>query len=216
MSRVLYVIECAHNRAYVGSTCKDPYVRFEEHAAGDGAEWTKEFQPLRLSHVTRVQGNEAKSQEDTLTKRLMSERGINAVRGGSYVNLELTEEQICALERELAHQRNACLECGGNDHFARQCPNVSTGRARGGSMFSERSRWQDQRAQAHSTHGAKRPVCGRCGWPGHTIYGCYARRDVKGRHLPDEGNKECFRCGRTGHFVRDCFATRHVDGTPLD
>jgi hypothetical protein len=51
----------------------------------------------------------------------MSERGIDVVRGDSYVKLELSEQQVHTLQTELAHHMNACFHCGKTSHYASDC-----------------------------------------------------------------------------------------------
>lgn len=176
----LYVIECAGGRAYVGTTSKDPRDRLKEHVAGAAAEWTRAFRPLRLTQVTPVESDDAKLQEDMHVKRMMSERGIHAVRGGSYVSPQLSDEQVHMLMTELAHHRNACFDCGRKDHYASNCPEKRMGFRldRSAASSSKRGRHQYQRAHDH-----REPACYRCGRPGHFIRDCFAVRHVDGTPL---------------------------------
>jgi hypothetical protein len=51
----------------------------------------------------------------------MLEHGIDNVRGGSYSNVNLTEQQRDSLTKELRTAQNACFKCGRKGHFAKDC-----------------------------------------------------------------------------------------------
>lgn len=52
----------------------------------------------------------------------MDKYGINNVRGGSYSRLELTQEEINVLQKELWGANDLCFLCG-QQHFIKDCPN---------------------------------------------------------------------------------------------
>jgi hypothetical protein len=125
----IYVLECEHGCYYVGKTKKNPSERLEEHRSGKGAAWTCLHKPLsgrgfyRPPRLVRV-GNEdsAGLDEDMETKLMMKEHGIEFVRGGSHMQPILAAEVTRMLKRELNHDANGCLHCGGKDHFVKDCP----------------------------------------------------------------------------------------------
>lgn len=149
----------------MGTTTKDLHNRFKEHVAGTAAEWTRAFRPLRLTKVAPLQNEDAKLQEDMHVKRLMSERGIDAVRGGSYVAPELSKQQVHILMAELAHHRNACVNCGQRDQYASHCPQTKMGTRvnRSAAPRSKRSRQRYQHAHNHPRNEPWAPVFYRCG-----------------------------------------------------
>jgi hypothetical protein len=52
----------------------------------------------------------------------MAVHGIDNVRGGSYVTLDLTDEQKKFLKREIWGAQDRCARCGDASHFIRSCP----------------------------------------------------------------------------------------------
>ena len=51
----------------------------------------------------------------------MSIYGIENVRGGSYVEIELSEFHIDALKMEIWAAKDLCTQCGRNGHFVKDC-----------------------------------------------------------------------------------------------
>lgn len=87
----LYVLELEDGCYYVGLT-SDLEHRFNQHVAGDGADWTKLHRPRRLLHSictgTR-DAREAVKIEDAVTVALMQQHSIEKVRGGCYAYADL-------------------------------------------------------------------------------------------------------------------------------
>ena len=59
--------------------------------------------------------------EDKITKEYMAKYGIENVRGGSYVEIELSELQTEALKIELWQAKDLCTQCGRKGHFVKDC-----------------------------------------------------------------------------------------------
>ncbi|WP_080411132.1 GIY-YIG nuclease family protein [Burkholderia ubonensis] len=82
----LYVLELEEGRFYVGLS-DDLDRRWEEHKSGAGAEWTKRYRPLRRIFTINTgtqDTHRAEAMEDEATITLMSEHGIERVRGGHF------------------------------------------------------------------------------------------------------------------------------------
>jgi hypothetical protein len=103
MTQRVYVLELRNSKYYVGKTVKDPQVRFDEHAQGNGAAWTRIHKPIQIINVIENADN---FEEDRQTKIYMSEYGINNVRGGSYTSIILSDIQIRHLESYVHHMIN--------------------------------------------------------------------------------------------------------------
>lgn len=76
-----------------------------------------------------------------------------------------------------------CFRCGGDGHFARNCPQ------------STRSRQTDNSS------------CYNCGQPGHIARDCTQKReggDRGGYRNNQQGGMKCYNCGGFGHMARDC------------
>ncbi len=68
--------------------------------------------------------------EDKKVKECMHRYGIERVRGGSYAQPVLSQEQLSALQRELLGATDRCYKCGKSGHFARDCHTASAPLAR--------------------------------------------------------------------------------------
>ena len=95
----------------------------------------------------------------------MSLYGINNVRGGSYVTIDLSDEEISFIMREIWTSKNACIRCGRSSHFVKDCNAKSD--INGKNLTSI----EDQ------------IICFKCGRLGHISPNCYAKSDVNGKKL---------------------------------
>src|SRR5271169_6557593 len=93
----IYVLRLKGGKYYIGKTDKDVEVRFQEHVRGNGSAWTRQFQPINIIEHRKMV---SVLDEDTVTKEYMLNYGIENVRGGSYVQLQLDGYQMDALLSE--------------------------------------------------------------------------------------------------------------------
>lgn len=180
-SKKIYTLLLEGENYYVGIT-KNVIRRFEEHLGGNGASWTKIHKPIEILAV-----EEAKTpfDEDRVVKTLMHEHGIEKVRGGSYVTVYLSAEQIRLLRKEIAMSTGACIICGMLGHMANGCPSKAGG-----------------------------TPCARCGRFGHDVAKCYAKKSKNGEPIVDDV-QQCTKCGWGGHEASNCFAKRTKSGEPV-
>lgn len=201
----LYILELCHGRWYVG-TSKSPDERFKAHKQGRGTPWTQLYKPIR--EHSRIQLNcseeDARFEEDKTVKKLMKDHGIANVRGGSYCQKELSEDQEISLQRELDHANNACLRCGRKGHFASKC--FARSDVYGNSLSD---------SDSEDFYLQNGPVKGKSG----KRNGPYETRCPpcdKGKGGKRNSYETCYRCGRSGHWANQCYARTNVNGTPLD
>jgi hypothetical protein len=117
----IYVLRLVEGKYYVGKT-RNLMRRFSDHQNGVGSQWTIKYKTIFIEDVFESTGQ---FDEDNCTKKLMMKHGIDNVRGGTYSNIVLDDDQIRFLEKEFHSANNACFRCGSIDHFNRNCPNVS-------------------------------------------------------------------------------------------
>ena len=113
----LYVLALEDGKYYVGKT-NNLEKRIEEHRDGEGSIWTKKYAPINVVQIIHDCG---RFDEDNYTKSYMKKYGINNVRGGSYTQIKLSNEQINLLETEIKGLNDECFKCGKKGHFAKDC-----------------------------------------------------------------------------------------------
>ena len=115
----LYILKLKEGKYYIGTTNKDVTNRLQEHVSGRGSSWTRKYKVLKLEKTIE---NCDKYDEDKWTKIYMDRHGITNVRGGSYCEMNLKQESINSISREVNHANDRCLYCNQKGHFIRDCP----------------------------------------------------------------------------------------------
>ena len=170
MSISLYVLRCEGDRFYVGKT-HNVDVRFKQHAAGAGAAWTTRYPPVCIE---RTYDNMSPFDEDRITKELMATHGINKVRGGSYVMLDLSAVHVSAIQHELRSAQDLCTRCGRKGHFVRDC--YAKTEIVDGQTFAIANMIMNKKNDSNVT---AQDSCTRCGRAGHVVRDCYAKTKTK-------------------------------------
>lgn len=80
---LVYCLECEDGNWYVGTTSNLNY-RYSQHITGQGSNWTKMHNPLRIHEVTV--GGIGVEREKTL--EYMRRYGFNRVRGAGWTRCE--------------------------------------------------------------------------------------------------------------------------------
>lgn len=198
---IIYVLSLLDNKYYVGRT--DNFTnRMKEHEMGGASAWTTKYPPLEV--VEKID-DASPFDEDKYVKQYMSKYGIDNVRGGSYIAITLPPEQYSAIQREIRMATNACLSCGGNGHFAKDCylkyiryshaplaPPIAPVALPIAPVASPvvRSITLPTALAKHSTN----IQCYKCGIYGHKSTNCYT-----GKQTP-----VCYKCGKRGHYASVC------------
>ena len=115
-----------------------------------GAAWTNKFKPIKIE---KTYENCDDFDEDKYTKIYMNKYGIENVRGGAYVQIEMDQNTIELLKKELKSSNNQCYKCGKTDHFIKQC----------------------------TLKQCTLKQCTRCFRRNHIFIECYANKDINGK-----------------------------------
>lgn len=113
----IYVLRLEGGRYYVGKS-DNVMNRYEQHLKGSGSAWTRKYKPVSLEKTIE---NVSSFEEDKVTKEYMSKYGIDKVRGGSYVEVELSDFHTDALKMEIWAAKDLCTQCGRPGHFVKDC-----------------------------------------------------------------------------------------------
>jgi hypothetical protein len=165
MPITIYVLKLKYGKFYVGKT-SDVVTRVFEHFAQDASSkassWTSKYSPISIEDIIE---NCDDFDEDKYTKIYMAKYGIQNVRGGSYTQIVLREDQIDHLITEIRGAHNACYFCGSDAHYINDCPRLYMSNAKQKPLVN------------------KPKYCNRCGRYGHWDVECYARSHANGRIL---------------------------------
>lgn len=163
---VIYRLTLADGKYYVGRT-NNIQRRFLEHSLGVGANWTKIYPPT--SNIVITSPLHKPQDEDAAVKEMMTEHGIDNVRGGSYCNCNLTSTQYDMLLTEAIRSASICAKCLRAGHMERQC----------------------------TAKHAYTEKCSRCGAKDHKISNCKNSKTVYGVKI--DKIEYCEQCGRKSH-----------------
>lgn len=190
MSNVnIYIIRLEGGRYYIGKS-DNVMNRYQQHIDGNGSAWTRKYKPISLEKIIK---NVSSFEEDKITKEYMSKYGIDKVRGGSYVEIELSEFHIDALKMEIWGAKNLCTQCGRSGHFVKDC-NAKTDIS--GNKIEYIDEWG----------------CEYCDRTFPTRFGCVVHEKSCKNTKKHYQKGVCYRCGRTGHYSPDCYANTNING----
>ena len=215
---IIYILQLIDDKYYVGKT-NNVSKRMDDHNSHMGSEWTKRYSPISILHVYE---NCDSFDEDKYTIKMMSQYGIENVRGGTYCRIHLEDTEIEYIKRQINGAQNRCFKCGSSEHWVRDCPKQ-----------------------------VKKQLCSRCDRNNHTVDKCYAKTHKNGKsllpitvaqpslivpnthvptavqsssinkYMPENMNTQsyiaasCRRCGRSNHNTGSCNAKTHIYGHPL-
>jgi len=201
----IYVLRLEGGRYYVGKS-DNVMNRYEQHIKGSGSAWTRKYKPISLEKTIK---NVSSFEEDKVTKEYMSKYGIDKVRGGSYVEVELSEFHTDALKMEIWAAKDLCTQCGRPGHFVKDCHAKTDTSGKKIECEEETNEWG----------------CEYCDRTFTTAFGCGVHEKsckVKNKKTPyvkevtSKKDSVCYRCGRPGHYSPDCYARTHAKCYTLD
>ena len=202
----IYVLRLQGGRYYIGKS-DNVMNRYQQHLNGSGSAWTRKYTPVSLEKTIT---NVSPFEEDKITKEYMSKYGIDKVRGGSYVEMELSEFHMDALKMEIWGAKDLCTKCGRKGHWAKDC--YAKTDASGNKIEYE----EDDTVEWG---------CEYCDRTFATEFGCGVHeksckeKNTQTRYVKQAAGKKegaCYRCGRQGHYSPECYARTHHMGYTLD
>jgi hypothetical protein len=113
---IIYILELIDNKYYVGKT-NNIQTRLFQHTNKYGSMWTKIYKPIKIKEIMF---NCDDFDEDKYTIKMMSIYGINNVRGGSFVKMNLSVNECNVINRMINGALNLCYNCG-DKHFINKC-----------------------------------------------------------------------------------------------
>jgi predicted GIY-YIG superfamily endonuclease len=169
MTTNVYALKLKNGKYYVGKS-DNIEQRLQDHFSGSGSAWTREHKPLKVMEVRK---NVSRFEEDKMTKEYMEKYGIDNVRGGAYTQIELPEESVECLQREIRGTTDVCFRCNRPGHWASQCwaRTIEVW----GCNYCDAEFDTKAHAERHERSCRRPNNCYRCGRSGHWANQCYAR-----------------------------------------
>ena len=113
----IYILKLKSNKYYIGKT-SNPKFRLDSHFNYNGSSWTKKYKPINIHQL--IPDCDI-FDEDKYTLKYMKKYGINNVRGGSFCQMKLTNENKKIIEKMIMSATDKCYKCGQKGHFASKC-----------------------------------------------------------------------------------------------
>jgi len=203
----IYALKLTEGKYYVGKST-NPSFRIDNHFNSNGAMWTRKYTPIELIELIP---NCDDYDEDKYTLQYMNKYGINNVRGGSFVQMELNNSTMQIITRMNNSTNNKCFVCNKTGHLAKECNMIK---------YDEKDQYTEWGCDYCNKKFTNKTQCEKhekqC--EGET----YDNSDSDSDNDNDDNNNDdnnnvsngyrCYRCGRSGHYATKCYAVKHIKG----
>ncbi len=222
----IYVFELEEEKYYVGKI-ESPSVWIDAHLSGDGSEFTRKYKPLNLKEIISDCDD---YDEDKYTLKYMDMYGIHNVRGGSFSQIELSQENVNMINKMINGAKNQCFICGSKEHFVKNCDKKNEvkvkfvdGKCTCASSFIAPHRKSkcalkkvfnllDLFTNVEEDEDDDKPFYDSPSEQPNTT----TKPIVKSTTKPiAKKKKACYRCGRENHYASSCYAKYNVRGKSL-
>jgi hypothetical protein len=159
----VYILELNGGNYYIGKTANIAS-RFNDHKCGKGSAWTRIHGGCKMIEIHPC---ESLFDEDKHTLDFMDMFGLDKVRGGSFSNVVLTEEQKNVITKSMRNANGSCEGCGEYGHFINNC-----------TTSLEKSKHINKTTEVSE---GNEDTCKRCFRSNHTVENCYAKTTINGK-----------------------------------
>ena len=144
---------------------------------------------------------------DKYTIKYMEKYGINNVRGGSFCEIKLSDNNRITLNQMIKSVTDKCYICGKEDHFANNCKEKSVKKEKIPTInINEKC---DCPTSYFSSHRR-----GKCALTNIISYFDDENEDedIDKLLIYEKDVDCCSRCGRKNHYETSCYASKHIKG----
>jgi predicted GIY-YIG superfamily endonuclease len=219
----VYILLLEHKKFYIGKTT-NPQFRIEQHFAANGSSWTKKYKPVS---VIEVIPDCDEYDEDKYTIKYMEKYGINNVRGGSFCEIKLSDNNKLTLRQMINGVTDKCYICGSVEHFASNCRKKETIQTIDmkekckcpTSFFAPHRKFKCMLNKINSLFDDEDDDIDQLillNVPTLMTTTTTSTKLIDNKQsAPNISVSCCFRCGRKGHYVSNCYAKTHLKGHVL-
>ena len=190
----IYILQLEQGKYYVGKTI-NPSFRLESHFNSNGSAWTKLYRPIKMVELIP---NCDDYDEDKYTRMFMDKYGMDNVRGGSFVSVELEQSTKTHLTQMKNGTNDRCFKCGASGHFARDCNKKIKEEVVWCCNYCDKEFVDEKKCEYHEDN---------CKYNDEESEG-----ESEGESEDECDEVVCFRCGREGHYANACYASKHIRG----